>query len=254
MSIYLKYPLVLGLVAAVSGLALYGTYYVTADAIEKEEAAARSRALGRIFWWGFGATEEVQDPAAEMEKTLYTKVWPEGVREPSGPPAYFAVPGRAVGYNASVPVTLMVGFANPEAEVERAAGREGYVLLGWSVVKSEETPGLGEQIKSLQPDASLAELLTGTAPEPRPDKRTPFQRQFYNPQADRVYTAGEVALAKDGGPIDAISGATITSRAVVRAVRDARERLVAARREAAYPAAEGGGEDETAPPDAAATE
>ena len=63
-------------------------------------------------------------------------------------------------------------------------------VTGISVISaSSETPGLGAR---------------STEPE--------FQAQF----ADQVGT--EVAVAKDGGSIDALTGATITSRAVSEGV------------------------------------
>ena len=64
-------------------------------------------------------------------------------------------------------------------------------LTGVQVLEHTETPGLGAKITTAWVD------------------------QF------RGKTRGEVALKKDGGAIDAISAATISSRAVTRAIHDA---------------------------------
>lgn len=218
MSSYLRYPLVLGLVAMLSGLALYGTYSGTKAAAARQAEAARAQALSAIFLEGFARTEEVRSPAGRL---LYTRVWQD---EDAAQPAWFAVEGEGVGYNTSVPIRLLVGFANPAAsEVE------GYLLVGWSVTRSEETPGLGEKIKEQAPPYTWAGKLTGQDPPPGRDRRTAFQRQFADPANGVAYTATELALKADGGSLDGISGATITSRAVIEAIQDAEQNLRAAR-------------------------
>ncbi len=81
-------------------------------------------------------------------------------------------------------ITMMVGIDN-----------EGKVL-GISIVKHTETAGLGA--------VAAASTSAGEA----------FRSQF-------VGTSGSVAVSKDGGQLDAITGATITSRAVCAGVNDA---------------------------------
>ena len=70
---------------------------------------------------------------------------------------------------------------------------EDYACTGISVTESSETAGLG--------------AIAGQAS----DKGDAFRAQF-------VGQTGEVQVTKDGGEIDAISGATITSKAVCRGV------------------------------------
>ena len=83
-------------------------------------------------------------------------------------------------------ITMMVGIDN-----------EGKVL-GISVVSHTETAGLG----------AVADADT--------PKGIAFREQF-------VGTSGSVAVSKDGGTLDAITGATITSRAVCVGVNAALE-------------------------------
>ena len=76
-------------------------------------------------------------------------------------------------------------------------------LTGISIVSQQETPGLG---------AKITEIRYGES-EPW------FQRQF---KGKRV---SQLSVDKDGGQIDSITGATISSRAATRGIRAALERL-----------------------------
>ena len=97
-------------------------------------------------------------------------------------------------------VTMMVGVSSD------------YVCTGISITQSSETAGLG--------------AIAGQASE----KGDAFRAQF-------VGQSGTVAVTKEGGAIDAISGATITSKAVCRGVTAALEACQAL----------GGGAVQTAP-------
>lgn len=97
-----------------------------------------------------------------------------------------------------------------------ALGADGR-LLGVRVTQHKETPGLGDYI------------------EPRKDKNKerPWIAQF-NGLAPVAVDAREWKVRKDGGRFDSVAGATVTPRAVIKAVRKAaqyveanRERLFA---------------------------
>ena len=92
--------------------------------------------------------------------------------------AFMAV---ANGYGG--PIEILVALENTSLQ------EDDIILRGISVVSHSETPGLGEKIV----EASFSGQFTGV-------------------------NIDEVALSKDGGKIDAISGATISSSAVVDAV------------------------------------
>ena len=94
----------------------------------------------------------------------------------------YAVEVKPVGFNGEI--TMMVGVS-----------REGKVL-GIAVVSQAETAGLG------------AEAAASS------NKGQSFRDQF-------VGLEGSLAVTGDGGSIDAISGATITSRAVTAGVNAA---------------------------------
>ncbi len=94
----------------------------------------------------------------------------------------YAVEVRPVGFDSAI--TLMVGVAT-----------DGTVMR-ICVVSHTETAGLGA--------VAAASTAAGNA----------FRDQF-------VGTSGEVRVKKDGGAIDAITGATVTSRAVCEGVNAA---------------------------------
>ena len=97
-------------------------------------------------------------------------------------PAGYAVTVAPVGFDS--PITMMVGV-DPEGRV-----------LGISVISHKETPNLG-----------------AVAADPGP-KGQDFRSQY-------VGVSGAVCLEKDGGTLDAVTGATITSRAVTEGVNAA---------------------------------
>jgi len=83
-----------------------------------------------------------------------------------------------------------VGYGGP---IDILIGLElDSALRGIQIVSQKETPGLGAKV-------------TGAT----------FLNQFVGQEA------GTLALTKDGGAIDAITGATISSSAVVKAIKDA---------------------------------
>ena len=94
----------------------------------------------------------------------------------------YAVEVTPAGFNGAV--TMMVGVDN--------AGK----VLGISIVNHTETAGLGVEAAS--------QSAAGTA----------FRGQFAG-------MSGSVSVSKDGGQVDALTGATITSRAVCTGVNAA---------------------------------
>ena len=94
-------------------------------------------------------------------------------------------------------------------------------VLGVRAVEHKETPGLGDYI------------------DPRKDKNkeTPWINQFNN--VSTTLNPQDWHVKKDGGKFDAYAGATVTPRAVVKAVYRAREFVVSNRVVLFTPAANG---------------
>ncbi len=114
----------------------------------------------------------------------------------------------AVGYGANdevVGYTFMAGGSGYSSTIETVVG----VDTSWRVVEIEivfqqETPGLGARVVEVR----------GGEEEP-----------FFEEQFDGM-TADSLEVSQDGGPLDSITGATISSRAVTRSVKDGLERLI----------------------------
>lgn len=98
---------------------------------------------------------------------------------------------QAVCYQVSAP-----GYGNTAMVIAVGIDRAG-TLLGARVIGHNETPGLGDKIELSKSDWILS--FTG--------------RSLNDPQPDKW------AVKKDGGVFDQFTGATITPRAVVKAVK-----------------------------------
>ena len=141
--------------------------------------------------------EPIKATAAANEQNAVKAVLPPGAAsvEPLGPDAFVGkdAAGAVVGYAAKGTdsggyggdITLMVGF--------RADKR---TLVCYKTLAAAETPGLGMKLN---------------APE--------FAGQFAGKDGSRL------KVTKDGGEIEAITSATVTSRAVCRAIADAQGKL-----------------------------
>ena len=230
MNLYAKLILSLGAVSAVAVGLLSYTYATTAPIIAQRDIAEQQNALEKVFFLQTG------EAAGKEIFTLIPKPRSDGVTALYAPgnddaPAYFAVTGQAAGYNSSVPITLMVGFTGPAEDAASLlkgyvspdrlppAGRRGEYIVGFSVVNSEETPGLGEKINDSRPPYTWLQAIAGAKPPPNPDQATDFQRQF------RGRAAADLVLKKHGGDLDAITASTVTSAGVVAALRNAGEKL-----------------------------
>jgi len=171
----------LGAAGALAGLLIVGVFTVTLPPIEAHKAEVLRLAIS-----------EVLNSPARYE-TLYAT--PQGIFE-SPPPAgaekiYIGLDANSVKTGVAIKaaaagfqdvITLIYGF-------DPATGR----LLGIKVLESRETPGLGDKIEKDQ--AFLAQFEQSVPP------LVAVKRATGAP-----------------GEIDAISGATISSRAIVRII------------------------------------
>ena len=183
MKAIIKDCLILFVITLIAGAALGVVYDVTKAPIAAQEAKKKEEAQKGVF-----ADADSFD-SIELDDAVLAEVQTNGVTIDE---AYDAVAGGAhAGYviQATSPngyggdITLMVGVT--------ADG----TCNGYSLLTIAETAGLGMRAK-----------------EPN------FYNQFAGQQAEKFY------VSKDGGdgqPIDALSGATITSRAVTGAVNTA---------------------------------
>jgi len=202
----------------VSGLAIVSAYKLTLPKIQANQAAALQRAVFEVL------------PGAErMERLVWSGDRLEAARTGAGAAedsifAGYAADGSLVGY--AVPAAGP-GFQDT---IKLIYGLEpgGTKVVGMVVLESRETPGLGDRIYK---DPKFVGEFRDLAVEP------------------------DVHLVKGHGEapndVDAITGATISSRAVVKILNQANEtwrpRLPASG--AAPPAAPGQAPRATVPPD-----
>lgn len=211
---FIKLTVILALVAAIASGALALTYATTKPAIAAAEKKEEEAALKTVFFNGFARVEPVEKAGGK-----YYKVFLEG--DTAAEPAYYAVTGSGIGYNKSSPIELLVGFTNPaRSGIKLPDGtgvtRKGFVCIGWKVIKSQETPGLGENAKNTKPAFTWLGKLTGKPDDTSPDRRTAFQKQF----SDMLPQDMEAKKS-----IEVITGATYTTKGIIEAVQNAQKKL-----------------------------
>ncbi len=246
-----RFPLVLGVVCLVSGASLSYLYGRTEDQIRASEKRKLIAAFGELAE-GYESFEEKTVELDGGGVFVCYRLFDKG-RNLLG---YGCEASGEGSYNSLKPIRV-VAVIGPD--------RENVKLLGMRVTFSEETPGLGERIKEKPAANSLWGMLTGrpdtravrsddipvdlvrirlssdggtyeveydeagrdephrmTVPKDRVEilEFVPwFQGQFSGLSKD------ELKLCADGGKVDAIVGATISSKAALAAVNAAVEGL-----------------------------
>ena len=197
MSNTVKFSVVLGLICLGGALGVGTTYVVTREAIRKREVERHEKALKEIFGdLKFDALNEEADLADRVFRVTNQEEKLVG----------YAATGVAQGYSSELKV--LVGL-----------GPERKVVKGVNVLSQEETPGLGARVEERKTDKTWWKVLTGQA-SARSDEDVPpwFPEGFKEIRVENLKLQ-KTGQAKPG--IEAITGATITSRAVLAAVENA---------------------------------
>jgi len=244
---FIRFPLVLGLVCIGSGASLSALYEKTKDRIEE----SRKRKLEAAFVElaaGYEKNEEKKVPAAETDagsEFVYYRLLGAGGKllgygcETPGPNSY----------NSLKPIRAVTVIGPDLAKVE---------ILGMRVSFSSETPGLGERIKEKPASNSIYGRVTGAPDriqivsedvsvdvvrlirETESSYEVAYEEQGrkviktlpkasakkvdFVPWFQKQFTGlaeAELKLKKDGGKVDAITGATVSSKASLGAVKEA---------------------------------
>lgn len=184
----LKPAAILALFAAGGAALLAGTHWLTADRIAEEVRRTKLAALYEIVPRESHSNDMLEDTIRVRAPELSGGEAPVTVYRARRDGQPHAVVMEVVAPNGySGPIRLLVGI--------HASG----ALAGVRVVGHKETPGLGDFIET---------------------DRSDWIRQFTglslgNPAEE------DWAVKKDGGAFDQVTGATVTARAVVDAVREA---------------------------------
>ncbi|HUT36816.1 MAG TPA: FMN-binding protein [Planctomycetota bacterium] len=209
-----RYPLVLGLISLCSAASLAFSYALTRDEIRRQQQLDKDRGLAAVFGMEFNEKDKERPwqevPGPGQEAGAGQPVF--AATEPTTGRALYAATGSARGYSSRVEIIVAVDQgvkdSSPAAKIKAI-----------SVVAQSETPGLGDKCRAPEFQKQFSDLLLGRL---ELKKGVPYRVPG---QADG-----------DQQDIAAITGATITSNAVLSAVRQAIERI----RERAAQAAGGG--------------
>ena len=201
----ITYPIIITLICLVAAAGLALTFAKTKDRIAESQQAELLEGLDAVLPAGKASIDErplkgVAAAKPKDDEKLYI------ARDADGAALATAAIGEAQGYSSKVRV--LVGLT-PEGEI-----------IAIRILSQQETPGLGERTKEVPPTKTLwqaiAGIFTGGAEEP--EREPPFQEQF------RGKTSEQLELTKDARDTENIlqlTGATITSQAVVDAVKNA---------------------------------
>jgi electron transport complex protein RnfG len=192
----LKLILALGIAGLISGAILVGTYIFTEPLIKANKEAATQRAIFKVL----EGCETFTTLKLENDK-LIEKIVKEGEEESVNDELIIYA-----GYNVN---RELIGFAIPGSEpgfqdiIGTIFGYDGTkkVIIGFEVLESKETPGLGDKIFK---DADFLTNFTALAinPEIVPVKKGEKQNPY---------------------EVETIAGATISSKAVVRLLNNTME-------------------------------
>jgi len=199
----------LGLIAALCGLIIVSAYQGTYDAVQENKRIAVERAVFKVIPTAKSIVEYAAAPIGTIVKVGAGGTAPNAVPEgavkfyagydASGKLSGIAAEGVAKGYSDNVRILYAYDPATA-------------MISGFGVVAMRETPGIGDKI--LVDKGFLASF--------------PLQASL---SADGAILSREIVTVKHGSKanpweIDAITGATITSRAVGRAINDSAKRLL----------------------------
>ena len=197
----------LGLVSAICGLIIVGAYQGTYDAVAANKRIATERAVFKVLPKAKSIAEFVAAPGGGIAKVgAGDTATPVGAvkffaaYDEAGKLAGIAAEGGAKGYADTV--RIMFGY-QPDCQC----------VVGIGVVSMRETPGIGDKI--LTDKAFLAN----------------FTALDLKLKDDLAALANEVKAVKHGSKtgswqVDAIAGATITSRAEGKAINDSAQVLL----------------------------
>jgi len=172
-------------------------------------------------------TKAARDEAKTAQRAeALSCVLPEFDNQPMAKPVTFDVDGETFTFYRATKGDALVGVAG-EGKSGRGFGGDVSVLVGLDprgkfntivVTGHKETPGLGTQVTDRKAVRSFWSLFRGCSGEAAPSGLAPcaFLDQF----TKQALAAGDTpfTVRQDGGALDAVSGATVTSRAVADAI------------------------------------
>ncbi|OQZ03175.1 MAG: hypothetical protein B6D35_00320 [Candidatus Brocadia sp. UTAMX2] len=225
-----QYTITLTLVSLLASLGVSSTFLLTKDTIKRKELAVRTEALYVVLPGLESAPDEVTPSEVSDQDRVY-----KGLNK-AGQLIGYAACGEAQGYSSKIKV--MVGL-DPRLEK----------IIGVNILAQNETPGLGTKMTEVESTTTLWSVIFGKDPKAidwdseeewqlpmfrqpermrkfgllkKEKKAQPwFQQQFKQKTCNQLI----VAKVKDDERITAITGATISTKAVVNAVQNAIDKI-----------------------------
>ncbi len=214
MTSIIKPTIVLVTVAFISSFTLSHIKRITEPNILRQQKQKQERALALVLP-GYTVTAEKK---VMFDKNEF-KYWTAEKQEENAVKKAYAFITSSPGYSGDV--ESMVGVD------------EKGILLGLSVLKQSETPGLGARCEEVATSVTLVGALRGKKPPADEITRPWFQYQF-----NGLSLSAPVEIMKKGdwspsmkdsliekNSITAITGATITGKAVITSLKEGKELL-----------------------------
>lgn len=208
---------ILGLTAFVAAFALSHIKAITRPVIQKQERRKMESALELVLP-GYTVGEERSAPAGKGAFTYWTASKAEGDATRKG----YAFIAEKAGYGGTI--QTMVGVD------------ENGAILNISIIRQSETPGLGARVLEAASRNTFFEVITGNAKSADEEPTPWFQEQFRG-----INASARIEIVKKGdwnesmreelmrkNAVSAITGATITTKAVKDSIEEGMARLKAA--------------------------
>ncbi|GAN33831.1 MAG: FMN-binding protein [Candidatus Brocadia sp. AMX2] len=225
-----QYTITLTMVSLLASLGVSSVFLLTKDTIKRKDLAVRTEALYIVLPGLEGSPMEVTPSEIADQDRVY-----KGLNK-AGQLIGYAACGEAQGYSSKIKV--MVG-TDPGLEK----------IIGINILAQNETPGLGTKMTEVESTSTLWSVIFGKElktidlnseeswqlpiygqPErikkfgllKKEKKPLPwFQEQFKH----KTYNQLVVSKVKDEEKITAITGATISTKAVINAVQNAIDKI-----------------------------
>ena len=227
----LQYTIILTIVSLLAAIGVSSTFLLTRGTIKKKELAVRTEALYMVLPGLEGSPVEITPLNSADQDRVYKGL------DKSGNIVGYAASGEAQGYSSRIKV--MVGV-DPELEK----------ILGITILSQNETPGLGTKMTEIESTTTLWSLIYGRElksidwesdvtwelpliKQPERMKKYGLQKKaaikvqpwFQEQFKRKTYHQLVVSKVKDAEKIVAITGATISTNAAIRAVQDAIDKI-----------------------------
>lgn len=173
---------ILTVICVIAGFLLGITYNVTVKKIELQKENLVKESLKAVIPQAVGFSQKINGKSMEYYEAM----------DSSGSVIGYAFMREGKGYSSII--SIMIGID------------KGYNIQNIKILSHNETPGLGTRIDEVRSNKTIWDLFKGRAKQTEKEMKEPwFQRQFREKPLDRI---------------DAITGATITSKAVVNIVKN----------------------------------